>query len=105
MPHTNASGTTYVCVDTEQPFTDGKLGYVLGSVSSFNAGTHDLPLYTYGVTVNAAPIVTRATANRLGLRASIAEPAIARIRPMNAASGAYWWYMLAPNYSGLAVRY
>jgi hypothetical protein len=53
-----------------------------------------LLLYAYGVTVNAAPIITRATANRLGLRANIAEPAIARIRPMKAANGARWWYMM-----------
>ena len=56
-----------------------------------------LLLYTYGVTVNTAPIVTKATANRLGLRANIAEPAIARIRPIKAASEAYWWHMVAPN--------
>jgi hypothetical protein len=49
-----------------------------------------LHLYIYGVTFNAAPIVTRASDNRLGLRANIAEPAVARIRPMKAASGARW---------------
>ena len=60
----------------------------LGSVSSFNAVTHGLHLYKYGVTFNAIPSATSTTANRLGLRASIAEPAIAKIRPIKAASGA-----------------
>lgn len=62
-------------------------------------------LYAYGVAVNAAPIVTRTTTSKLGLRANIAEPAIARIRPIKAASGAYWWYMVGPSYQPLRTGY
>ena len=47
-----------------------------------------LLLYKYGVAFNTTPIATRASDNSLGLCPNAAEPAIARIRPMKAASGA-----------------
>ena len=49
----------------------------------------DLLLYRYGVTFNTAPIAIRASDNRVGFCPNAAEPAIARIRPIKAASGAY----------------
>ena len=43
----------------------------------------------YGVTFNAVPMATKPRANKLGFCANIAEPAIARMRPIKAAKEAY----------------